>query len=241
VVQPASHVDGCQATQSLGSSFLRQHVTADASCAIPDPYRYGSVESGVSVSVLEFIQKLVDTLAWPVAIVLIVTVLRSKIGPLLGDRLKTLRAGPEGLELEWNETAQEAEQQLTGEVASTDSGTDQTIPLRLLDVAKKSPIGAVMDASAEIENALRSLLAQEGIDESELRMGMRELSSTAQKRDLLSVATHNAIIGISSLRNLAAHGRGQIEYAQAVEFLALADAVMYSLSAAKKSNSSHDG
>ncbi|GAA4416080.1 hypothetical protein ACFQV2_03385 [Actinokineospora soli] len=187
------------------------------------------------MSVLEFIQKLVDALAWPTAVVLLAVTLRSKLGPLLGDRLKALKAGPGGLELEWNETAQQAEQQIVNEVTSTESATDQTMPLRLLEVAKNSPRGAVMDASGEIERALRALLARDGLNDKELRMGMGELSSTAFKREVISAPTHNAILGISTLRNLAAHGRGTIDYSQAVEFLALADAVMYSLSTPKQS------
>ncbi|UVS78231.1 hypothetical protein [Actinokineospora sp. UTMC 2448] len=151
----------------------------------------------------------------------------------MGERLKALRAGPGGLEMEWNETAQEAEKQLTGEVAATEQATDQTMPLRLREVAKASPRGAVLDAAAEIESALRTLLARHGLSADELRMGMRQLSSTAAERELISLSTHRAIENLSVLRNLAAHGRGRVEYAQAVDFLALADAVMYSLTAAR--------
>ncbi|MGW5054595.1 hypothetical protein [Actinokineospora sp. NPDC004072] len=185
------------------------------------------------MGVLEFVGRLVDSLAWPTATVVLGFALRSRLGPLLGERLKAIKAGPAGLEMEWNQTAQEAEKQLTGEVAATEQATDQTMPLRLRELAKASPRGAVVDAAAEIESALRTLLARHGLSDTELRMGMRELSSTAVERELISASTHRAIEGLSVLRNLAAHGRGRIEYAQAVDFLALADAVMYSLTAAR--------
>lgn len=55
-----------------------------------------------------------------------------------------------------------------------------------------------------------------------------ELVEAALRKDAISQQTAEAIRGVLVLRNLAAHG-GEVDAAKAVDYLALADAVIFSI------------
>jgi hypothetical protein len=67
------------------------------------------------------------------------------------------------------------------------------------------------------------------VPDKELRVSMRRLSAMALERERITRSTASAIAGLANLRNLAAHSEQSIEPAQAMEFLAMADAVMFAL------------
>jgi hypothetical protein len=87
---------------------------------------------------------------------------------------------------------------------------------------------AIIESFGRVETALRDLLAAAGLDVSQL--SVPALVREALARDLISPETASAIEGITVLRNLAAHGRaGAVSHDRAVEYLALVDAVLYTL------------
>ncbi len=81
---------------------------------------------------------------------------------------------------------------------------------------------------ARIESQLRQLL-----DDAELDTGgasALQLARRAQEAGLVQAETVRAIEGIAVLRNLAAHGHeAELDESRALDYLALTDAVSYSL------------
>ena len=62
-------------------------------------------------------------------------------------------------------------------------------------------------------------------------LGFLDLAIEAREVGLISAASLEAIEGLTVMRNLAAHGRAQedLDAARAIEYLDLADAVLYGL------------
>jgi hypothetical protein len=67
------------------------------------------------------------------------------------------------------------------------------------------------------------------------------MAELAQQRGLISDETLAAIVGMSVLRNLAAHSRDEIGLIRALDYLALADAAMYALRAKPPAEHADDG
>lgn len=200
-------------------------------CIGPTVRESDTAEVGAwSLSVLQFIDGLVRSAAWPLAVVLISVILRSKIAAMFNvGPLRKLKVGP--AEAEWDTAAKQTEL-LAADVAKDQDAANQTLPLRLLDTARTAPAGAIAEAALEMEVALRRLLSMSGLPESALRHSLRRLASLARQRELIDMATHSSIDGLAALRNLAIHGERRISFTQAVEFLVIADAVMYALTEA---------
>lgn len=94
-------------------------------------------------------------------------------------------------------------------------------------LAELSPEAAVMEAARRIEYRLAEILDDAGVPHR--RIGLRGLARLAQEHGLIGDETLAAIEGMSVLRNLVAHVRGDIGVDRARDYLALADAVLYAL------------
>lgn len=181
------------------------------------------------MSALEFIAALVRALAWPAALLAVVLLLRPAIVELLGrEGLRRFKAGP--LEAEWEREVIRTEAELgvgsVGELPA--AGSKAELSEELIEVARRAPAAAVLEAYARIERELRRILDHAQVPETELLAGAR-LARLAVEHDLISRADAHAVEGVSVLRNLAAHGRAQVSEQQAREYLALADGVLYAL------------
>jgi hypothetical protein len=180
---------------------------------------------------LAFIASLVGSLAWPAVILIVALVFRKTLRAALARPLKRVKAGP--FEAEWDDKVARAFVDLAESPESSEAppAADKPVSSRLQSVARQSPRAAVMAASAEIEEALRRRLAVRGLAEAERRpMSARQLSVLAEEHELISPQTADAIRGATVLRNLAAHGpENEIDEQKAVEFLALADAILFAL------------
>lgn len=180
---------------------------------------------------LTFIASLVGSLAWPLAMLVVAVLFRQAIQTTLARPLRRFRAGP--FEAEWDEKVAQAlvdvaESPETGEAPPPDR---RLVSDRLRAVTQQSPRAAVMAAYAEIEEALRRRLTIAGFVEGEGRpMSARQLASVAEERGLISRQTADAIRGATVLRNLAAHGpEAEIDQHKALDFLTLADAILYAV------------
>jgi hypothetical protein len=187
------------------------------------------------VSALEFIASLAGSLAWPAAALAIAILFRDQLRRLLdvSGPLRRLK-GPAGLEAFYDETAVETKEAAAAALKAA-GVTEQPSPLLILDdlegVAKASPRGAVVDASSRIEMRLLELLRDNDVDVGENR-SLGTLASVAFKRGLIGESTLQAVLGLRVLRNLAVHGTDEdLDSTRALEFLTLADAVLYSLGA----------
>ena len=111
------------------------------------------------MSGFEFGSRLTDSLAWPVFALLIVLVLRRPLAELLARRpLSRMKAGP--FEVEWERVIAETEtevQALPGEPPRTTASTP-SVREELAAAAKQAPAVAVLEAHAQVENALREVV-----------------------------------------------------------------------------------
>jgi len=183
------------------------------------------------VDALQFVASLVSSLAWPLALVAIVLILRRPLTGLLG---RIVKARGYGIEAEFAE-AQASVALATAAVAGIASGSarafDATVRVReslvstLADTAKEAPAAAVTIAYAEIEKAIRARIgeAAEGA-----KLSSSVLVAMALGRGVISSETAEAVRGLTVLRNLAAHG-DEVDPAKALDYLMLADAVIYAI------------
>ena len=109
-----------------------------------------------SMTLLEFIANLVGTLAWPIAVIVVVLLLRTYVPGLLRSLRKVKLSG---FEIELERTKFEVEAALTSEDPSTPSpgGTEPSMS----NVA--DPVGSVLAQYARLERELRRLLADAGV------------------------------------------------------------------------------
>jgi len=184
------------------------------------------------VSGFELTAQLVAALAWPVSALVIAWVLRHPIGRILSDRPpKKVRAGP--FEVEWDRVIAETEKEVEAG-ASGPPVRPKTPPVReeLAAEAKAAPAVAVLEAYTMVERELRRIVGDLEPERTS-RMGPVGLARLALGRELISPEAVRAVEGVSVLRNLAAHGSARdITPEQATEYLALVDAVLYSLRSA---------
>ena len=180
-----------------------------------------------------FVASLVQSLAWPAGVATVVIVLRKPITAVLGQGVRRLKAGP--VEVEFDQVQAEVREELarSPELAEAAPAEGQaSAPATSLDkelsrLAELSPEAAVMEASRRIEYRLAEMLDDAGVPHR--RIGLRGLARLAQEHGLISDETLAAIEGMSVLRNLVAHVRGDIGVDRARDYLALADAVLYAL------------
>lgn len=180
------------------------------------------------MSAFEFVASLVDSLAWPVAVLIAAVLFRRQLSGLLARPLTSLRAGP--LEAVWDRQVAEVEAELSQPQPSTTEshGAASTDRNRLREIARAAPAAAVLTAFAEIEEQLRQILVDEGLDEG--RGGAVQMARRASEAGLVQPEVVKAVEGASVLRNLAAHGReSDLDEARALDYLALTDAVSFAL------------
>lgn len=190
--------------------------------------RFGRVDT------LQFIAEIVRALAWPVAVVVLVLLLRESLTKVLSrPGLRQLKAGPSGVEAVWEETLTEAKVELQ---SLTAGGIETQLQepardARLADleaIVEDQPRAAIMEAFTRVEVALRERL--HGVaGETPSREGARGLVRRVAEADAISEETVRALDGLIVLRNLAAHGGGEVTPERAVQYLALADSILYVL------------
>ncbi len=193
---------------------------------------------------LQFVSSIVASLAWPAAVVIIVIVLRKSIAGVLDGPVKSLKVGPGGVELEkWDRAAAEVRSEVgpppapgeeIGPVRVTEAGPppepEPAFGLReeLQSVAEAAPRAAVVEAFGRIERQLRSMVGLV-VANAPLTMGGRALARLALEHGVINDETFKAIDGLSVMRNLAAHGADDLDATRALEYLDLADAVLYAM------------
>lgn len=145
--------------------------------------------------------------------------------------MRKFRAGP--LEVEFDRIGAEVEAVVGRPTLSiSEAGKEQGAPVieELSGLAEASPVAAVMDAHAVIEQELRNIV--DGVDPQAdvSKMAMGQLIRLALDKGAITPETAKAVEGITVMRNLAAHGRAsEVTVERARDYLALADAVLYTL------------
>jgi hypothetical protein len=186
----------------------------------------------IAVSTLEFIASLVGSLAWPLAVVVLLVVFRSTIQELLLSGLSKFKAGP--FEMEWERTIAEAQAGLDyAPSASPALGRvhEQRSPGYSSELWTARPAQTVFRAHARVEEMLREKIRAAGGDVPE-GLSAAGLARRARELGLIKDEMVRAVEGVQVLHNLVAHGKAdEVTQKQAAEFLALVQALRYALEA----------
>lgn len=184
---------------------------------------------------MEFVAEIVSALAWPVALLVVVLILRRPIIELLGrEGLKRLKAGP--VEAEWERQLGRVEDELR-QLPRDSDGVSIPSPLarvssvftdELVELATSDPIAAISGAYDAIGAAIEAVLELAGVEVA-TRAEVLELARLAHEHGLLSEKTLRAVEGAVVLRNLAMSRPAGTEARRALEYLPLVDAIVYSL------------
>jgi len=175
------------------------------------------------VSPAEFIA----AIAWPVVVLIIALLFRRPLTGAFASATGKLAAGP--FSLEWKRRITDVEDDL-GLPPSISKGEIGGAAGKLDEIAQRSPTAAIVEAFAQVEAALRGVLEEKGVEGLDTPWSVRRLAEVAREEGLITAETHDAIEGLSVLRNLAAHGgEKDISSQRAHEFVALAQGVIYAI------------
>lgn len=180
---------------------------------------------------LQFMASLLNSLAWPLAVVVIAVIFRVQIRHLASRPLRRFRAGP--VEMDFDRLLSEVEVDVERPLpAPSGRGPKSENPVieELGELVTTSPVSAVMNAHAAVERELRGHVLRAVPDGNVSKMSMGQLLRLALNHGVITPETANAVEGITVMRNLAAHGRAnEVTRQRAQDYLALVDAVLYAL------------
>jgi hypothetical protein len=175
------------------------------------------------MSVMSFIAEMTKALAWPIAVVVVGLIFRRTISNLLeGVRLRRIGKG------EWSADFTAAAQEVWAELPShprqeAHLGEIDAETVRLADA---SPAAAISDVWGKLEQRVRSSAAKAGVQQQLLPEILRGLTD----KHIIRPATADGILGLRNMRNLAVHAPAErLTSTQAIEFINLAAALMWSL------------
>jgi uncharacterized protein YutE (UPF0331/DUF86 family) len=152
---------------------------------------------------------------------------------LTGD-IKRWKAGPAGLEVEFQEKVAHVQQEVKEiqkrEPAPPEASKEESaFGAQMLDLARISPRAAIMEIYAHVIEHLRLALIMADVAEAKDLRDAYRLMHLAEERKAIPADTLKAIKGLAALRNLAAHGQIDLSYESAVEFLKLSEPLLWSL------------
>lgn len=199
---------------------------------------------GAGVEALEFWSSVIDSLAWPVGVVIAALLLRKPFTDLLADpSTKHVKAGPGGLEIEkWDQRLADARQEIEaspvppGE-AQPAADEELTFGGEMFDLATVSPSAAILESFAVLERLLRQLVRIEpGTRRPDGRLiitapSVRVLARMARKQGLLTDEETYAIEDLSVLRNVVAHEHADIDVDRARDYVILVSRLVATLNA----------
>ncbi|MGH3864546.1 MAG: hypothetical protein ACRDQ4_00135 [Pseudonocardiaceae bacterium] len=180
------------------------------------------------MSWLDFISRMTGSLAWPLATVVGVLVLRQPITNLLAHvPLKRIKAGP--FEVEIDRSLAEAETTLEAGGVIPPPVFEGSISDELSVEAVRAPAVAILEAHHAVERELRDMVASLDIQAPE-SVGAVRLARLAAQAGAISEESFRAVEAISVLRNLIAHGGArEVTKEQAQEYLTFADGVLFAI------------
>jgi hypothetical protein len=184
----------------------------------------------------EFIASLVNSLAWPLAVLAVVMLLRSQIRTLFDGTLQRLKLGPAGAEFEWAQVERDTAVAAAGSIASisgpdgegVDAELDAIIPL-----IETMPAVAVRRSFDVLERELRRIVEDRQLELPYENPDVNGLIRAAYHGGAITKDTGNALRGLVELRNLSEHDPSGTRTTpeKARDFLALTRSVLYALGA----------
>ena len=161
--------------------------------------------------------KLVDILAWPLTVLVILYFLKDKL-PELFQRMRSFEVG--SFKAEFNEGLKELEEIAEAPSTQTTAYLYDSKAIQLQKLAEISPNGAVVDAWREVELASLSAALHNGLNVRGPKgrvagnAAIKELSNSGVINDKMAAVYAQ----LKQLRNQAAHHEGQISSGQAKEY-----------------------
>jgi hypothetical protein len=188
-----------------------------------------------AVNTLEFLEKIIGHITWPVFIFATLLLLRTHMRSILLT-LKTLKL-PGGVEIEMRERLDEIREDAAsaGVILVPSSSIDEGG--RAIQLAQEFPQAAIMDAWIELERILRDLVAPYagGVN---TREPIWRTLERMKKQGLLNVdeVTISILYNLRELRNEVVHAKKEsVTPGEALEFVDLAQAVGKRLEEARRS------
>lgn len=177
----------------------------------------------------QFISSLVSSLAWPAVVASVALLFRGQISDLLASSLKRLKAGPFEFEFDRVLTIVSDNIEALPDGPATEAPADFSVIDDLSEVARMSPRAAVLEAHSQLETRLWRL-TKDALTEDEHPNGAIAVARAARSHGVISPATENAIVGVTTLRNLTAHARqAEVSPERALDYLALIDGVLFAM------------
>lgn len=157
---------------------------------------------------LTFISKIIDSLAWPTAILVLLVLLRKEL-PLIFKYIKKLKY--KDLEMEFRQTLREVEKETKEaipEVEKTVSISGQTqeqILDRLGSIAELAPRSAILEAWLQVETAAVHILRSKKVGSVKSMPGPLRLRDYLIKNEVLDSRQGEIFNSLRILRNDAVH------------------------------------
>lgn len=182
-----------------------------------------------TLSFLEFLASVIDSLAWPVLVGFIVFLLRSPVAKLL-DRLSRFKY--KDLEAEFRDKLEDLKASSETEPAGESSVDPSANSISLQELAEVSPRAAIMEAWIKIERATENYLVSSGLEKKYSYQGLRRLPNN-YKDPIEHILT--AYQELRLLRNKAAHASDfELNTGSAQEYVQVSNYVVRELKKATK-------
>lgn len=180
------------------------------------------------MSVLDFVAALVAALAWPTAFVIVMLILRSHIPDFLRSVRKLKLSGFE-VELVRARTDIETAVAVATETEVSELGSSDQVPLAAAIIG--DPTTTILRTHGRLEEELLLRLKAAGVEVANSKSAT-QLVALGVTRGIFTESAAEAVRGVSILRNLVAHGRGErVTEAEAAQYVALVEATIFSLRA----------
>lgn len=179
------------------------------------------------MNLLEFTSDIVDSLAWPVAIVVIASILKRPLIELI-PLLRKLKY--KELELEFSETLKAIDDEIPQTVESL--GIENSELQRLLELADFAPTAAVYEAWAKVEVAILECALRNGMTGNAIsRKNSAVVAKMMLLKDIISKNQFDVISNLRKLRNKTArHTMDQLSEKAAAEYVGHAALMVLNLS-----------
>jgi len=173
--------------------------------------------------ILEFVAKMTESLAWPIAVVALGIIYRNSLQSLLeGVRLRQFKKG------DWEanfEIGREEVRAFTSEKTLTNLPESPQLK-ELESLARTSPDSAILSAWKELETEVMRLARRAGVSE---RSFLGTLN-TLREKGMIESSTRDSILGLRNLRNLAVHAPPrEMTTERAQEFATMTSAAIWSM------------
>ncbi|QXC29311.1 MULTISPECIES: hypothetical protein [Aeromonas] len=187
---------------------------------------------------LTFTSKVIDSLVWPIVVLILGLVFRRQISILI-PYLRKLKAGPVEAEFEMEarqvlaNSKKLSVQFLKGSSIKVEKPTEEKEAIAKLIGARNDPAGMIIEAWTGVDGALFRLGKQTGLVVDPLEH-TRSVYRSIVFSDLLSEETKSLVMELYELRNRVAHARVKPTVGAAQDYVLAADKVIDMLEAQRE-------